>query len=448
MNAKATETRNAVVTVADAGDVEVCFDVAQVLDGFALTKRSETLDGSIPLRAAQGCKPLRDGNGAGFHLSFADPAVVSRARGGPSLDLTDEGFDKLIDGYAEKLEAAVARGLIERGGYWHRKLRKGFARRVGDTLRIWTGLIVRPAAGVWLLVSGAYNRRCPVEVEEYVVADDSAFVPVVLRIDLNSLRSRETWLDTELACILPLRPGVEFAVSALDQSPEVGRGWREFYDDNYGVAPDDPTRTVRYRRAVRKESATKAGGLARCRLVTLAGPNVNRVRTFNRFATREGFSRVHPAKGSLQFGVISSACDVRVRWDGTNMRDVEARMPGGPERLLREWAERYGRESLSSVEWLANYAHSMYGPHRGEPLFVITPWVFATTPDGWSSVVDTYHLESMDGMRGVVSTDTRFGFPANWQVSKQRKFAIPKGTPLMRVLPIPRQLLRAVYRKV
>lgn len=441
-------TPTAAPEAAQADGAAVCFEVAQVLDGFTLAKRSETLDGSIPLRAAQGCKPLLEGNGAGFHVRLADPAVIRRGRGGPRLTLTDEGFDRLLEGYEEKLEAAVARGLLERDGHWHRELRKGFARRVGGTLRIWTGLLVRPARGVWLLVSGAYNRRCLVNVEEYVIADDSSFVPVILRLDLASLRSRDTWLDTELACLLPLRPGVRFGVGTLAESPEVGRAWCDFYDRSYIEARGGVKYTARYRRVTAGESAAETRGGALCRLIVLGGPNPHRVGTFERFATGAGLSRTHPAKDSLQFAVVRNVADVRARWDGSNIRDVEAEVPGGPGPFLREWAERYGPETLPSVELFADYVEQNSGPYRGEPYFSITPWVFATTPPGWSSLMDSYHLDGLDGMRGVISTDTHPGVASLWQISEPGKLAVARGTPLLRVLPVPRQLLRATFRKV
>ncbi|HEX8335141.1 MAG TPA: hypothetical protein VF621_00335 [Pyrinomonadaceae bacterium] len=336
--------------------------------------------------------------------------------------------------------------MLERDGYWHRELRKGFALRVGDTLRLWTGLLVRPAPGLWLLVSGAFNRRCLVNVGEYVIADDSSFVPVILRLDLNSLRGRDTWLDTELGCILPLQPGVKFTVSTLEESPEAGQDWCDFYDQSYLDTRGATKYVGRYRRVTAGESFAQAEGEAHCRLIIAGGPNLHRVRTFDRFATGDGFSRTHPAKGSLQFAVASNVFEVRARWDGLDMRDVEAEMPGEPERFLREWAERYGPETLPSVEALAEYAHHMLGPHRGEPYFAISPWLFATTPPGWSSMIDSSHLDGMDGLRGVVSTDTHFGVPPLWQVFEPRRFVVPKGTPLARILPVPRHLLRATFR--
>jgi hypothetical protein len=74
--------------------------------------------------------------------------------------------------------------------------------------------------------------------------------------------------------------------------------------------------------------------------------------------------------------------------------------------------------------------------------------VFAITPPGWSSLIDTYHLEGLDGMRGVISTDGYFGIPPLWQFYKPGKFAVSRGTPLVRVLPVPRQLLPSTFREL
>jgi hypothetical protein len=108
-------------------DPDVCMEVIKVLDSFTLEKRPETLNGAIPLRAAQGCKPFLDGNAAGFHLRLTDPAVIRTGRGGPSLVLSDEGYAKATADYDSQICRLVERGIIEEGGYWQRELSKGFA---------------------------------------------------------------------------------------------------------------------------------------------------------------------------------------------------------------------------------------------------------------------------------------------------------------------------------
>jgi hypothetical protein len=79
---------------------------------------------------------------------------------------------------------------------------------------------------------------------------------------------------------------------------------------------------------------------------------------------------------------------------------------------------------------------------------MVTPWVFAVTPPGWSSVVDGYHLPSLDGMRGVISTDIFHGIGHVSQFYKQGEITIKRSALLERVLPVPRQLLQADYNAV
>jgi hypothetical protein len=424
----------------------ICLDVIEVLDGFfTLEKRSATLDGSAPLRAAQGCKPFLDGNGAGFHLRLADPAVIQAGQNDSMLRLTDEGYAKAADGYASKIEGLVERGILVKGGYWHRELIKGFAWKKGNTLCLWTGYLVRPSTGVWLLVSGAFNRRCLVDVDEYVITDDGSFVPLILQLDLNSLRAKDTWLDTELACLIPLRPNVNMTTRSLRQQPEVGQSWCEFYDASYLDARAEGQYVGRYRKITVQEPVNETNEKAECQLVIAGGPSIHKVRAFDSFATATGRSRSHPAKHLLQFGVVRNICDLKVRWDGLAARDISAEVDEEAQQLRNDWSELYGAETLPSIEWLTQY---MMGTRRGEPYVPITPWVFAVTPPGWSSLIDGFHLDGLDGMRGVISTDTHFGVLPLWQFYKPGRFTVSKGAPLARALPTPRRLLQAGFRQL
>src|SRR5688572_9640478 len=123
---------------------ECCLDVLTVREGFfILEKRSETLDGSLPLRAAQGCKPVLDGNAAGFHLRCGLSAVIRRDRRGARLIFTDGDDVKATEGYRSCLERLSERGLLADDGYWSRTLRRGPWWQDKNTLFIWTGLLVR-----------------------------------------------------------------------------------------------------------------------------------------------------------------------------------------------------------------------------------------------------------------------------------------------------------------
>src|SRR5688572_22736134 len=326
-----------------------CLDVISVLDFFAIEKRSETLNGSIPLRAAQGCKPYLDGNAAGFHARMVDPAVIRQTRNGARFVLTDEGYEKVTTGYSARIEHLVDSGILPREGYWHRELRSGPVWKKKDVLRLWTGHLVRPKPGVWILVSGALNRRCFVNVREYVISASDSFIPLILELDLSSLRDRETWLDTELACLTPLRPNVGMSIVDLKERPEPGRASCEFYDDKYLKDRFEGKYLGRYRKVTASESLIEAPGRADCELVLAGGPKLHGIGVFNRFATSRGWSRTDPDGRHLQFIVIRNICDVTGRWDGLSVRDISAEMPAHVERFREDWTELYGAESIGTI---------------------------------------------------------------------------------------------------
>ena len=195
-------------------------------------------------------------------------------------------------------------------------------------------------------------------------------------------------------------------------------------------------------------ASSAASGKAECQLVIFGGPNLHQIGTFDRFATAAGRQRNPPAKRLLQFGVVRNLCDVKGRWDGSNVRDISTDLLEEAQRLREQWAELYGPDKLPSIDWETEYAHGMDGPQRGEPYLPMTPWLFAVTPPGWSSIIDSCHFKGLDGMRGVISTDAYFGVPPLWHITRPGRFAINRGAPLARILPVPRHLLRATLRKL
>jgi hypothetical protein len=136
----------------------IACDVVDALELVTLERRSPVLDGSIPLRAAQGCKPFLDGNSAGLHVRFRIPAVILKEG---ALQLTDEDHDRIASIYPTRLDALVRRGLLTENGYWDGRLRNGLVWHEGRSMFVWTGLLVRPAAGVRMMVTRAYNRHLP-----------------------------------------------------------------------------------------------------------------------------------------------------------------------------------------------------------------------------------------------------------------------------------------------
>jgi hypothetical protein len=443
MESKATRTdEHADVRSASAG---CCFEVLTAVESlFTLGKRSETLDGSIPLRAAQGCKPLLEGNAAGFHLRFGLSAVIRKDRHRARLIFTDGDDAKATKLYRSGIKRLAERRLLAKDGFWSRTLRKGVSWQHKNVLYIWTGHLVRPVPGVWILVSGAFNRRCFVQVREYVIPDSDVFVPLVLELDLSSLRDRDTWLDTEVACLTPLRPDVAMSMVSLKDRPDAGRAFCAFYDAAYVEPRLQGNYVGRYRKITASEPHTESARTAECELVVVNGPHSHTIRTFDRFATSRGWSRGHPDAGRLQYAVIRNIGLVKGRWDGLSVRDVSVDVPDVREQLHQEWTALFGPISVERLESLFEYV-IIPTPHRGEPIIGIVPRAFAVTPPGWSTLVDSFDFHGLDGMRGLVSTDTYFGTGSFWQLYKPMKFTIPRGANLIRLLPVPRRLLRATF---
>lgn len=408
---------------------------------FEVAARSPILDGSIPVRAAQGCKPLLDGNSAGLHVRAKGPAMISRGEDGVVLRLTDEDHTAANEGFDERLERLVERGLIVRDGYWHRELAKGFCVREGDTLRVWTGLLVKPEPGVWIALTTAYNRRCLVDVAESVLCDDAAYTPLVLEFDVKSLREDETWLDTEIATLTALRPGARLSIKTLTEAPELGRSFLDFYTKDYLERRGEAQYAGRYRKVT--ALATKQGEDAAEWTVAYGGGcrELVEVARFQRFLTAAGPAESDPSGRDLEFAAVRATFDVAGRWDGSNLRDLTEPPADALERLSVEWTSLYGEGSMETVEWWASYVLPLLGPHRAEPFMSTTPWVLAVTPQGWSSMAEGMPFANLDPMRGVIGTDTFPAVPLAFQFQNLGAFRIPTGVVAGRIVPIPRDLL-------
>jgi hypothetical protein len=431
-------------------DGDVAGEVMDALGGlFLLRKRSATLDGSAPVKAVQFCPPFVQGNEAGFQLLPGDATLVRSARGQVAVGFTESLQEKVAGpGYQAVVARLAADGVLPARGYWHRRLARSAYWKQGGKLFLWTGLLVRPSAGVWLLLTGAFNRRCSVDVQEHVIPDAGGFVPLVVTLELASVRKKDTWLEKELACLLPIRPGVTFTTRPLAETPAVGRAYVDYFDerwDGYG-----PGRYLgAYRKLTVKESAEEPAGSAACDLVIAGGPALHRVRSFDRFATPAGWVRDYPGRERLQWVEVRNIFQVEGLWDGDALRDLVGETPAAVAAMVEAWTRLYGdRAARALARHLTAYARSTHGPRIGEPYLTFTPWAFVTTPPGWSSVVDGAHFPRLDGMRGVISTDSYHGLFEVWQFVETGRFAIPRGAPLMRVLPVPRDLLRAGLRDV
>ncbi|WP_438009306.1 hypothetical protein WME89_11860 [Sorangium sp. So ce321] len=473
------------MAVAAAG--EACFEVLDALGLCRLTRRTGDLDGAVPLRVAKACVPLLEGNAFGLQIALARPIEVQRRLGSLRAEPAGEGGEALLRAHRAALPRLVSQGFLAPEGAWHRALRGGlaWACRTGlgpPRLRLWTGLLVRPDPGVWLRVAGAANRRnVLIEVSEAYLADDSAFVPLVVELRLRDEAPRSLRLEGEIGCIAPVRPDVEIEACTLADAPEVGRAHAEFYDARYfAVKKGEVTR--KYRRLVGDKAradraragegsagttggaggvgtAGGAGGAgstggasaARARLV-VAGPGAPEIDAVTEVTTAAGPDPV-PWRGGARLAsvVVRNAVAFRATFDGHTLAVApEApRLAEGAAAVERTFAQVYGDDFLAANRGALWYLTKYFTPHPpGEPHFFVKPWAFTRTPPGWSSLLEGVHGDGYDVMRGVVATDAFFATPAVFHVRRiGAPIEVPEGAPLLRVLPIPRDLLRAGFRE-
>lgn len=427
---------------------EAAFEVLDALEGFAsLVKRSPTLDGAVPVRVAQGCVPLLEGNALGFQV-LLEPGLRARRRLGRVIVEADEALEaRLTRGRSAAIPRLVAHGFLRAGGAWEKRLRKSTAWMEKGRIRVWTGLLVRPCRGVWLRASGAANRRSVAfDVADVFIADDAELVPLV--IDLT-LRGNEAHIRGEFACVTPLRPGVRVRETTLAELPALGRAHAAFYDAAYFAAKKGEM-TKKYRRLVAREKGPRENVPARAD-VARVGPLQATVAPVDRFLDAESTTpraRVDDGR-TLETVTFANAVAFRATYDGLTMTlDHDARALAAAAREVEaRWGAVFGAGAVARDRRALWYLTKYFTPHPpGEPYFFVKPFAFTRTPPGWSSIVDGIHGDGYDVLRGVVSTDTFFATPAVFAVHRLgAPIHVPAGAPLMRVTPVPRDLLAATW---
>jgi hypothetical protein len=247
-------------------------------------------------------------------------------------------------------------------------------------------------------------------------------------------------------------PGVRFEARSLAEAPEVGRAHAAFYDAAYfATKKGEPTR--KYRRLVARERAPDTHEAARCEVIT-AGPSAHAIAAVDRFLTAAGPEpRARPEDARrLDQLVFRNAVGFEARFDGHSLAiepDAKALAASGSV-VAQAFAQALGDDFFAGHRGALLYLTKYFTPHPpGEPHFFVKPWAFTRTPPGWSSLLEGAHGEGWDVMRGVISTDVFFATPAVFWVHRLgAPIRVPAGEPLLRVIPIPRRLLRAGYREV
>lgn len=424
-----------------------CFTVVDALDGlFRLEKRSPTLRGSVPLRVAQACSPFLEGNAFGFQVTLTQRWRLERGPLGWSLALTADEQSALSSRYARARERLVAAGHLKPGSPWEAVLEKEALfgpplRRLGRRLRLrlWTGLLLRPDAGVALRLLPTGSRRThSFQVAERCYSESGGeLVPLILDLELASpaASAKVLTLGGELACLAPLPAVTSFAQRLLSDCPEVGRAHAAFYDPSY-FQRKNANATRRYRRQMDLSAASASS--ATSSEIIVAGPTDFEI-------VRE------PAGGGEQAHVVfRNLLDFSCRFDGATValefdRQALARK-GRP--LWQNFRTLYGDDFVAGHEGALFYLTKYFTTHPpGEPHFFVKPWAFTRTPPGWSSLVEGYASDGYEVLRGVIATDQFHATPAVFAIHRADEvLPVPAGAPLLRVFALPRSLLRASFR--
>jgi hypothetical protein len=424
----------------DPGDAPA-FEAIQALPGFcSLIKRSPTLDGQLPLRAAQHCSPVFEGNEAGFQIVLAQPMALRRSRQGLKVDMTPPAFEQTQQQVRGAIDRLVEGGWLQRGGYWHRLLAEDALPIQRNRILLWTGFLVKPAPGVALRVGRAFNRNSRISVVEHAIVDRSGFTPLVLVIDGSSLGEQPVYIDEEIGCVLPVASRASLRLRSIRAAPQVVRAFEAFFDAHYFETKASKP-TGKYRRMLRELAVPPA---AACDAeIFYAGPNVHAVSTLRLFHDARGIARQAPAGVSLPFCTVGNVARNAADWDGLAFTSEKKDMAKATSALARDWRAAGGRTSGDAYEFLSAYS---YPPARGEPYWLLQPWVFAVTPPGWSSVLDGLPASGADGMRGIIHTDQFHSVAMVYHLFTPGRLTIRPGAPLLRFFPIPRRLQSAGMR--
>ena len=419
----------------------VAFDAIHALPGFCqLVKRSATLGGNLPLRAARHCGPVTEGNRAGFQINLVQPMTLRRGEDGVEVDLTPTAFELTQEEVRSCLQRLVVEGILEAEGYWHQLLKRDALPLRGARMHIWTGYLVRPQPGVALRVGRAYNRRSRISVIDHAICDSTDFTPLLLEVDTSDFTAEPRWIDGEIGSLLPVARAAEMTLQRLEAHHPERASVETFFDSDYfAIKKDRPT--GKYRRKIRGAAAPVS---PTCRAeVLFAGPAVHTLSSLRRFHSRLGLTPRVPVGDGLPFCTVRNIATINAFWDGQTFSRQEGLASSAVRKLRADWGRAGGNTSSDVYEFLRGY---YFGPSRDEPYWQLQPWVFSNTAPGWSTVVEGACIGDIDGMRGVIHTDSFHPISMVYRMYAPGPILLRKNLPLMRFFPISRVLQDATMR--
>jgi hypothetical protein len=408
-----------------------------------LTKREGTLDGSVPLRVAQACVPLLEGNAFGHQIVFGRRLVVRSRLGRRGLEPTRE-LEEVDRAHRAAVPFLAAQGFLRRGGAWHTQLAKKWWWVERGVLRLWTGLLVRPREGTWLRVSGAGSRAIlGLGVRTTWIGESDELVPLVVDFDAASDGTR---LEGEVATIAAVVPDVRVAVGSVAEHPELAHAHVAFYDAKYFATKKGEV-TKKYRRTLKASRASDDEEIAPAAMhvAHLAGPKPEVV-TIDRVLGAASITPVPAPVDGRRLEVVRfrNAVPFTAHFDGNTLaiepdRNVLTR---GANELRAELLAALGDGFEALHKGAVLYLTKYFTPHpSGEPHFFVKPWAFTATPRGWSTAIEGVRGDGWDVMRGVVWTDRFHATPAVFAMQAGRRVRIAEGAPLLEATAIPRTVL-------
>lgn len=417
------------------------FEVLAAFEPLArLVKREGTLDGSVPLRVAQACVPLLEGNAFGHQVVFSKRLVVRAGLGRRGLEATRE-LAEVDRAHAAAIPYLAAHGYLRRGGPWHAQLGKKWWWIEKGVLRVWTGLLVRPRRGTWLRVTGAGSRApLGVTVRTSWIGDEDALVPLV--VDFEDVRDGAR-LEGEIATIAPVIPDVEAQIVSLRDAPSLGEAHAAFYDAKYFATKKGEV-TKKYRRTIVRGKSNEARPPGIVRVAHLAGPEPEIVEIDRVIGPTSTSPVVAPRGRRLRFVRFFNAVSFTAHFDGNTLaiEPDRAMLRRGARAVESELTAALGEGFVPSHEGAVLYLTKYFTPHpHGEPHFFVKPWAFMETAEGWSSVLEGVRGDGFDVMRGVVWTDRFHATPAVFSLAPMRKIRVPEKAPLLDVVSVPRTLV-------
>jgi hypothetical protein len=420
------------------------FDVVDVMAGLCtLARRSPTLGGSVPVRVAQGCVPLLEGNAWGHAISLSRRIVLEKKLGGWTVATFGDG-DELSRMCRANVPLLVNDGTL-RPGTWGKRLERGIV-DAGRSISMFTGLFVRPHPGVRLRASTIANRRSVLyTIEEAIFDGTDALCPIVLDI-VAAPGVHTITLEGEIATLAVLPAQVRFSRCTLAEASDVAAAHVGFYDADYFATKKRGQVARSYRDEVMRASraADRAGsdpvGIVDVRVVE-GGPSLVDAAAPLRFHRATG-PIAAPSGTAPDRLVVRNAVPFTATFDGYTVtidhdRAALDRYAAEVRDTWRRWLDSSG---TPSHEGALLYLTKYFTPHPpGEPHFFVKPCALVATGAGSSTVIDGRPGSGFDVMRGVVRSDRFHAVPSVFQLWRPGEtITVPRARVLAELFAFPR----------